>query len=178
MARPQTYDHLRSRKKPNTKKVLVVMDPDLADAYNQASQRRDLAKIRLDARPDTPEHIDEFDQATAEYESLRERIEDDVVEFVFQSIGPKAFEELLLANQPTPDQRAEAKRKGDDPPTWNPDTFPQLLVSASLVSPELTEEEVKELYHDPAWSAAETTNFFFAALDANSNRRMVDLGKG
>ena len=178
MPRPQTFDHLRGRKKPNTKKVLVVLDPDLADEFNAARQRLDRAKIRYESRPDTPEYITEHDQAKAEFDALRERIDDELVEFSFRSIGPKQFEELLLAHQPTPEQRAEAKRKGDDPPNWNPDTFPQALVAASLMSPKMTEAEVKELYNDPDWSGGETSQFFFAALDANSNRRTVDLGKG
>jgi hypothetical protein len=175
MSRPQTWDHLKSRKKPNTQRVLLSLDPDVADRYNDAKSDHNLAKIRVQAQP-SEDNFAALDSAFTELEAAEALLRDNCAEFLLRSIGRRRFEELVLEHQPTPEQREKAKRQGGEA-NWNGDTFPQALVYASLVSPEMTEAEVKEMWNDDDWSAAETTELFMAALNANANRRTVDLPK-
>lgn len=177
MARPQTWDHLKSRKKPNIQKLLLSLDPEVADEYNKAKSEHNLAKIKVQAQPELLEAHENLERAFDALEAAEARVREDCVEFVFRSIGRQKFEELVLENPPTPEQREKAKRQGGEA-NWNQDTFPWKLVHASMVSPEMTEAEVKELWNDPDWSAAETTELFMTAMAANANRRTVDLPKG
>lgn len=177
-ARPATYDHLRSQKKAITTKVVISLDNEVADQFSEAQAERERAQIRLRARPEDPDVVERHEKAEAEYQRLRALMEEESVEFVLRSLGRKKFEKILLAHAPSDEQVKAARSKGLDPPNWNGDTFPVALVAACLVSPELTPEQVQELWDDDNWSGAETTELFMAALNVNTTRRQVNLGKG
>lgn len=174
--KPLTYDHLRSRKKPITKKVLVPLDSEIAEEYTDAKQEFERQKGLYEYKP--ADYHDSYREAELKLQAARELVEKNSVEFVFRSLGRRKFEDLMVEHPPTDKQRRVTKERGWDPPEFNKDTFPPALVFACLQSPEMTYEEVIEIFESDDWSGAETTALFLSCMDACSNRREVDLGKG
>lgn len=179
MARPATFDRLRSSKKPTTKVVELVLDPEGADEYGQVSSEVTMLELRLRSNPEDPDVAAELRDAKDKQAEIRQRLIDEeaVVSFTFKSIGREAYDSMLDFHKATKDQRDEARAAGAQA-TFNPDTFPPALVSASLAEPKLTVDEVEQLWKDPNWNAAELGLLFNTALEVNSSRRVVDLGKG
>lgn len=175
--RPAVFDRLTSTKKPVTRKVPICLDSELADEFNELSMR--LFVLREDVKSSTsPAARRDLEDAEAEMEELRPKMEEATVTFTFRSLGRTAFEELLDEHPPTKQQNEKARRKGEDPMQFNPDTFPQALVAACIVEPDLSYDEVKQLFDDANWNTAELTALWEAAFTVNQQRRVVDLGKG
>lgn len=179
MARPATFDHLVGKKKPLTKTVPIVLDPELAEEYEHARHARDLAQTRATVSSDNTEVAFALIEAEQRLEELRRQLEETeaVVVFKFRGIGRSAFNALLDKHQPTAEQRAVAKGQGWDTLAWNPDTFPPAVISACLVEPELTPSQVLELWESPDWNQAELQVILNAAVEVNGQRRTVELGK-
>ena len=83
-------------------------------------------------------------------------IDGEDVTLKFQAIGSKEFDALRKKNPPTVEQKAA----GD---TVNDDTLAPQLVAATLIEPELTPEEVKEMFESGAWSLGELAQIYSAA---------------
>lgn len=177
--RPPTFDHLVSRKRPVTKTVSIVLDPELAEEHAEAQQARGFASTRAGARPsDTDAQLELF-QAEQRLEDIEARLrdEDAIADFTFRSVGRAAYDGLVNAHQPTASQRAQAKSLGMGEIAWNPDTFPPALVALCLAEPKLTEEEVCSLWESDDWNQAELSVLLQAAVEVNGTRRSVELGK-
>lgn len=177
--RPATLDHLRSRKKAQRGYVDIVIDEDLADAYEEARQRHDLLKLRSEGKPgDLDLHAEYADAIETLARARAELVErDGIVRVWMRSLAPHAYDHLLAAHPPEKQHREQAKAMGGIA-TFNPDTFPAALIAASLVEPALSEDEVRSLYDDPEWSTGDLTAMFNEALRLNSGRRTVSLGNG
>lgn len=177
MSRPLTWDHLKSQKKAERRSVVIPLDGDLADRYTTQKFEVERLRLRAEARPDEPEIHQRLDEQERKLEGLRAELDENSVEFIFKSIGRQRFEDLILSNPPTSDQRKDAKKRGDEL-NFNPDTFPPSLIARSIVSPEMDEAAVKEMWVSDEWSSSECQALFMTALEANSSRRLVDLGNG
>lgn len=181
MSRPLTYDHLVGRKKPLTRSIPVVLDPGLAEEYNEIRSAAEVAAIRAQNRPDDTDaqfaHLEAEQALTAARARLDEA--EAVVWFKFRGIGRHRYEALAEAHPPTELQRIKARAGGmrEDLP-WNPETMPPALIAACLVEPQLTEEQAAALWNDPDWNQAELGHLFAAAIEVNGQRRTVELGKG
>jgi hypothetical protein len=174
-----TYDDLVSRKKPVTKTVTIVLDPVLADEYEDAKRERDVASARAGARPadsDVQARLWEAEETLARLEARLEE-ERALVRFTFRAIGRAAYDALASLHPPTPAQRAHGKATGQET-VVNEETFPPALVAASLVEPKLSPAEAQALWADDAWNSAELLALFAAAAGVNGTRRTVELGKG
>ena len=100
------------------------------------------------------------------------------VEFRLQSIGRVLVEQLRTAHPPTPTQKAQygemAAAAGlpkvqQIGPDWNPDTYPQAFLSAALIEPDWTAEEVDELiWSNEAVTQFERERLFHAAIEAQN----------
>jgi hypothetical protein len=178
MTRPLTFDHLRSQKKPVTKTIPVVLDPDLADEYETAKRARDVAAVRADARPADSELAFLLLEADQALEAVIARLEEEeaVVWFTFRGIGRAAYTALAGEHPPTAEQRAKARAMNSDA-TVNTDTFPPVLIAACLVDPPMTAEQAVGLWDDPNWNDAELGALYGAAIEVNGTRRNVDLLK-
>lgn len=182
--RPTPQDYKRGRKQPNTRKVTIALDPEVADEYDAAKDRMETAQRMVDVHkerggPPYAEACDELKSATTAFDAAKAELEESSQTFTFKSIGRRAYEELMLDHAPTKDQIAEAKKTaGGGEPAFNTDTFPPALIFASCIDPMLTEEDVKEIWEGDSWSQNETTTLFVTALDANNTRRSIDLPKG
>jgi hypothetical protein len=177
--RPATFDHLVSKKRPVTKTVSIVLDPELADEHAEAKEAQGFAANKAAARPaDTDAQVELF-RAEQRLEAVEARMrdEDAVADFTFRSVGRAAYDALVGTHQPTASQRAQAKSLGMGEIAWNPDTFPPALVALCLSTPKLTEEEVGALWASDDWNQAELAVLLQAAVEVNGTRRTVDLGK-
>jgi hypothetical protein len=183
MPKPLTFDRLRSQKKPNIRKFTLPLDYDIAAEYERLEGEFQMYQLRGDLQiadgpakeallKDLESKRDARDKAKAAFEAASHT-------FVFQSIGRKRYNDMKDEKRfrPTPKQIEEAKEKGlrlD----FNADTFPQALIAVSCVSVTMTEEQVLEMWDDPAWSEGELLGMFDAAYNANTEFRTVNLGKG
>lgn len=176
--RPMTYDHLRGKKKPNFKTVRLPLDSEIADAFEDAKAEEERLKTRLEYKPDDRNLLKEHDAAVAKLEEAKALMLENSVLFKFRSIGRKRFDDLIFEHPPTEAQIKKAKENGSGEANWNEDTFPIALIHACLVDPKMEEHEVKDLWDSEDWSGSEVLALFWAALEVNSNRRAIDLGKG
>jgi hypothetical protein len=181
----QPLDRLRSRKKPVSKRV-PIFDTELADRSEQLRQVAADARERSNRSPGDAA----LQAAAQDAEEDAVRALDEAVQsadwFVVRSLSPRAYEDLANAHPPTSDQLKDARKQGLMQLAWNPDTFPDALL-ASCVSYEdsetgeqaqLDESFVKEMHESDDWNAAEIGALVQAAVEVNSVRRVVDVGKG
>jgi hypothetical protein len=177
MGKPLTYDHLKSSKKPVYKSVWIALDPELADEEADLKQKASALRIRQTARPNDEKTLQDLADVEQKLEAATAALRENSVKFTFRSIGRRRYDDLLSDHQPTPEHIAEAKKM--DPQAgldFNPDTFPQALIAASIHEPKLTKDEVNDLFQSDDWSGAELSALFEAALVANTTRRIIDLG--
>lgn len=160
--RPATRDHLRSQKKPLTKYVEILLDPDVLDAYDRAQER--LGEATASNRDIRQRELDE----------AKAKLVEATVTMKFQSLGRKRYEALIAEHPPTEEQNEQALKETQGEAGYNIETFPPALIHASCVDPELSEEDVQEIYD--TWNTAELMALFFAALEVNTQRRVADLG--
>lgn len=178
--KPVTYDHLKSKKKPVYRSVWIALDSEVAEDEKEARQKVGNLKVRVKHRKEDPELLAELAQAEEDLKKLEKKLRDNSVKFTFKSLGSRKYEELVTDHQATEEQQAKAKeQEGPDAVLeFNPDTFPQELVAASLVSPKLSSSEVNELFADDNWNTSELMTLFQTALAANVGRAVIDLGNG
>lgn len=174
----RTWEDLKAKKKPNTQKVRIALDPEIAEEFSEAVSRLEIAKIRHNARPNDEGATQQLLEAQEEVDRLKPLYLENSTEFVFKAIGRKKYEELVLAHPPTDAQRKQVADMGEDPKQlgWNSDTFPPLIVADSVRSPKMTRTDVKEMWDSDEWNAAELRDLLQAAVMANSDRKNVDLG--
>ena len=184
--RPQTYDHLKSKKKPHISEVHLALDPEQGEVFEEILKEVRDARIRATALPDNPKVQEDLVAAEAKYEEIKDRIDDVVATFKFRSIGRKKFEKLVLAHPPTEEQVERAKKyspepeegQEDAPLAHNPETFPPALIAACLVSPTMTVEQATEMWDSDDWTGTELMTLFFTAQAVNIRRATVNLPKG
>lgn len=184
--RPQTYDHLRSKKKPHTATVVLALDADAAQEFEEAQKAARDAQVRAQAYPQNTQVQEDAAAAQARLDEMSENLDDIVVSFTFRSIGRKKFEKMVLDHPPTSEQVARAnqyatekEKEGDEPLlSHNPETFPVALIAACLVSPKMTEEEVQEMWDSDDWTGTELGTLFLAAQSVNIRRATLNLPKG
>lgn len=179
--RPATFDHLVGKKKPLQRTIPIVLDPELADEYEIARKDRDLLRTRLELRSDDLEVAARLEQAEKRVAEVEERLTDaeGVVWVTFRGVGRARYDALVEAHPPSAEQQLKAKQQlgTDEKLMWNPDTFPPALIAMSLVEPQLTEVQVLKLWTSEEWNQAELANLLTTAMEVNSTRRTVELGK-
>jgi hypothetical protein len=171
---------LKKQKQPTRRKVTIIMDSDAAEEYREANQEWGMAQLMFpetseDPRPEKAQQ--EFNRVKARYEAAREEAERASITFKFQSIGRSAFKAMLDEYPPTDEQVAKAEKDGDQY-DWDPETFPAALVAAASYEPNLTEENVREMWDSPDWSGAELNDLFVAALQCQNTSRLLEVGNG
>lgn len=168
-----TFEELKKRKKPNTKEVPILLDPELGVEYNEL-----LDKIQSYPESDlTPEQSAELAELEAKEKKLEKKLEDNTVIFKFRAVNSILFDEIMNGHPPTAAQIKDAHKKGLGDLQWNIDTLPPALVASSLVEPDLTEEEVNEMWRSDDWNSVELAKLFEAALTVNQQFVSVNLKK-
>lgn len=156
-------------KQPVVRTVLIPANDEDASRYDTARAAVTRAKVLGNTE----------DQARAESElaEVTAQVRESGLEFVFRGIGRKHYEEVLREHPPTDAQKAEAEERKAVAPQWNVETFPAALCHASTVDGELSAEEWQaDIFDSPDWGPGELNALFNAALEANSDRRVVQLG--
>lgn len=175
--KPVTYDYLKSKKKPIYKRVWIPLDPDLADEEADLKTRVGQLRIRHAARPEDQSLAQELADSEARLDELSKLVRESSQKFVFRSIGRRRYDDLLTEHAPTEEHIAEAKKIDPNGSIdFNPDTFPQALIAACIVEPELTKSEVNDMFQSDDWSGPELSSLFETALMANTTRRVLNLG--
>lgn len=106
---------------------------------------------------------------------LREQVRDATVTIAIQAIGGANYDYLVEQHPASADQVEKAKAKNESPPNYNLETFAPALIAASVVEPELSLEDAKQLWQD--WNTGERLTLFMACVDVNSRaQRVADLG--
>ncbi len=158
-ARPATFDHLR-KKQPFERVVPIPLNAEAVQAFKDASDA--LAKVEM-AKGDTT-------SAASAYETARQALQAETVDMRFRAIGRKAYDALVLQHPPGEDQKAKHPEM-----TYDLESFSVALIAASCVEPAMTVDEVLELAEN--WNVGEYMQLWMAALEVNTQRRVVDLGK-
>ncbi len=163
-ARPKaTFDHLL-KKQPVTRRLTIVLDDDAAVALVEAQNEFDRATVRGVGAAD----------AKAALEKCRAEARDATTTLVFQSIGRKRYDELIDEHPASAQQQADADAD-DAVARYNPETFLPSLIAESMSEPKLSFEEVQALFDE--WNNAEVMQLVQTALEVNTVRRTVDMGK-
>lgn len=182
MARPLTYDHLKSAKKPLELRVPVYLDGEPIERLEKLRAEAEVAKTRHLALKGTPAEAEAkayVDRLEVEEAEAVTAVKETTATFVIRKPTPrgrKRYEALVNAHPATDAQAEQAKKDGQEPPPYNDETFYPALLSMSCVEPLLTVEEAAELLDD--WTPTEALELIGACLAVNTGRRTVDLGKG
>jgi hypothetical protein len=182
MPRPQTWDHLKSAKKPLELRIPVYLDGEPIERLEKARVEQETAKTRHMALKGTPgeaDALDDLERLDAAVSAAEDAVRESTAWFLIRKPSPrgrKQYEALVEAHPPTEKQVAEAHVNGQDRPPYDAETFAPALLSMSCAEPLLTVEQATELFDD--WSITECSELFSACLAVNTGRRTVDLGKG
>jgi len=173
----------KRHKKPNVKSVRIATDAEFAEEYEEAKAALDRIEARLRARPEDVVLLAQRDQAWERLEMAEAALKENSTKFTFRALGHKSYEKLVSEHPVTEEHRAEIEAAGGtmDSFPWNPKTFPIALIARSLVDEDDefgTEEEIIEWIDGDEWNSAELNALFTAALEANTSRKVVQLGNG
>jgi hypothetical protein len=162
---PAGIEAILERKTARTETVTVVLDAEWGRAYETVmDQLRELDTSTADAT--------QVGQLQAELDKLLATRDEAVTTFVFMSIPAHAYEALVAAHPPTPEQRARAVRDGVTR-LWNHETFNPALLAATCASPAMTVEQAQRLVSDPAWNVVEVSALVNAAVNVCLERPQI-----
>lgn len=158
MARKFTSDHpswdeIKAVKKPATRTVYLVMDPDIGPRLEELE--REAGKMRV--RNQDTAGVDK------EIASLKARAEEETVGFTFRALSRLEFEQLR-----------EAHPSDDKTEQFDAETFGPALIAACSVDPVLSDGDARELWD--TWGNAEAIQLFAAAWAVNTEIRGVPFG--
>lgn len=172
----KTFKDIKGAKKPVTKSVRIVLDPDVGVQYNEAKLAYDNAKVMSDAVPADKALRATANGASDAFDAALEAIEENSVLFTFRALARTGLDDIIAEHPPTPKQKKAAEQRGEEA-NWNSDTFPPALMAACCIEPELTPEDAQEMWDSPDWNQAELLSLFATALEVQQTRRVVDLKK-
>lgn len=130
----RTVDEFLGGYQPPRLTVTVTRRADLLAELNAAADRREHLKVDTDLLNGGSEARD----LEAEMERLADEIAASAFAFEFEALGAGAYQELLDRHPPLPQQRKDGA-------AFNPATFPQALIAACSVNPEITVEQAEQL---------------------------------
>lgn len=154
------FKEIQARKKPNTRTVWVLLEPDLLIDFARLTREHKVAET-LDEKSNDRDTAPAIDLRLAD---LREEIERETVPFVFRALRRKDYRKLL-SDHPASDEDAA---EGFD---FDPETLGPELISRSAIEPEMTLSEVNELWDE--WDDATVTELYSGALLVNKEVRDI-----
>jgi hypothetical protein len=183
-------DHLD--KKPRRVTVGLYLDDDLAVIHDRAVADLEQERTRLEAsRPRRIAEIAATGQPDIDIRGLVEAedaqglrplqdavtaaladLDDATVWFTFQSLGRRAFADLVARHPPAEEDHDAAGRMGGQA-AYNLETLAPELVLLSCVRPVLSPALVERIFDGGEFNEAEIAQLAAAALDANTQARRV-----
>lgn len=172
----KTFDELKKRKKPRQEIVKIYLEDGPVNAHRDAA--RLLARLEMNSKTNPKQLAD----ARKRVDTTKAALDEVTMEFVFEGIGRKAYEALINEHPPTEEDhetlRKEMGKEGDKKvkADFSFDTFAPALIAASLADPDLSAEQVGELFEE--WNNQELIELYQAAMSCNNTRRVAALGEG
>lgn len=159
-----TMEEIRRLKKPNTRKVAILLDSALShqmdDVASEIERLKRTKSMRSGLDNPTQKQIDELEEKLIE---LEEEAAGLTVEFTFQDLGRKRYDALVTDNPATDeDQEAWKRMGGEGKLAYNLESFPPALISACAISPKISLEEAKAIFDE--WSEGDLEMLFTTAL--------------
>lgn len=153
-------------KKPNTRKCVILLDSALSHEIDRVS--REIEALDQQRRlkiggslADTQSR--DMQALLDELAELESEAEDMTVEFTFQDIGRKRYDELVRENRPTEAEKQEYKDAGGEGVLpYSTETFPALLVSETSIDPKITLKEAEVMFEE--WAEGDLEVLFTTAL--------------
>ncbi len=159
-----TISEIKRLKRPNTRKCVILLDSGLShqmDELEREIENLDSTKSRRAGLADTTDR--EIDALMEDLEVLQREAEEVTVEFTFQDIGRRNYDDLVGANKPTDEEKKEyADAGGDGVLAYSTETFPPSLINRTAIDPTITLNEAKEIFDD--WSEGDLELLFTTAL--------------
>lgn len=85
----------------------------------------------------------------------------DKMTLLFRALGSTEYDILVSKHPPTKEQKA-------DDANFNMDTFGPALISKVCIEPELTYEQVTDMWNAPEWSRGDLMYLFTEAVEINN----------
>lgn len=188
-ARPLTFDHLQSKKKPITRNVYVHLDSEISEAFDEVDGRYDSMvsdhrerRLQAAAKPQgltaglEAALQDEMEVMQKEWDAANEALQETTVVVRMKSPGRKKYEALLLEHPATDEQNEKHNKDHGSNAPYNAETFGAALVSLCAVEPVMTEEQAQQLIDE--WNLNEAMLLFTGALEVCHASQVSNLGKG
>ena len=166
-----------SAKPARTKTVWIPTDDEAIDAFETAKEELRSAQQSATVHG-TDASIAALAAAKDNLAVAREAVRESSIKFLLKAVGRRKYEALVNEHPATEAQKEKMKVDGGEA-SWNEDTFPAALLSAAMVDPAMSVEEVQsEIIDSDDWNAAEVMTLFLEAYGLSTQRRVVDLGNG
>jgi hypothetical protein len=162
-----TMAEIRARKKPNRRTVAILLDSALSHEIDEKIAEIEKLERKQKVKGFGGTLADKTNQDLLtkidELEELEESAAAETVEFTFQDIGRRAYDELLKEHRPTAEEKAEYKEAGGEGVlAYSTTTFPPTLISRCSVTPEISQEDAEAIFLE--WSEGDLETIFMAAL--------------
>lgn len=163
-----TMSEIKRIKKPNQRSCHILLDSSLSHRIDEKVREIELLERRQKGKiggslADTT--VKELEQLIAELETLEEEAAEYTVEFTFQDIGRRAYDDLLKEHRPSEDEKKEYKEAGGEGVLgYSTATFPIALISRCSLTPKITIQEAEEIFNE--WSEGDIELLFMTALTA------------
>lgn len=175
-ARPvATFDHL-AKKKPLERRVRIVLEDAPLQRLEELREQAAEKELRGE----------QLNGLSEQLKDAEGHLDAASVWCVFRAIGRKGYDDLIRAHPATDCEKdcgecdtCNIRKESGDATARAPyhaETFAPALIAASCVEPQMSVEQVATLFDE--WTTAEIMSLFVAALEVNTQRRVVDEGKG
>lgn len=152
------------RKKPISEEYFVPEDEAQAAKLQAAEQKLALARF---AGED-----EDVAKAEEKLEAVRAEVRETGVSFLVTSVGRRRFDELILENPPTADQKADPDFEG----TFDPATFWPAILAESVEGGLTPEEWTSDFLDAPNWGSAEVKALKDVVFQVHTTTRVAELG--
>jgi hypothetical protein len=169
-AKKRTIADILAEKKPNTRTVDIILDSDLANEILLKEQEKEQLRSRKGRSL-----ADGIGPIETELDALYEKAADTAVTFVFEDIGRKVFDALVLEHPPTKAQKEQIAELGGGILEYNIETFPPALIAAAASDPEMDLDDAVEIFD--TWSSGDAEILFTVALLVCKERTSIPLSK-
>jgi hypothetical protein len=153
-------------KKPNTRKCVILLDSSLTHQMDEVDReisklQREVERSRSTTLADSTQK--KIDELLTQYELLEDEYEELSVEFTFQDIGRRVYDELVRENRPTEEEKKEYKDAGGEGVLpYSTESFPPLLVHKTAISPKIPLDDAKLMFEQ--WAEGDLETLFTTAL--------------
>lgn len=174
-----TFDHLRKKKPVEIVRYMPV-DDQAFEAYNEA--RNDLERAKLVGDVDRVETTLRLVEETRKVAQSPEAS----IRMVFRAMGRERYKDLVASCPPPKADVEQAKADREAVPEFDAEKLAPLLISATLVEPVMTPDQVAALTlaedQETAdgtpglgWTEAEYSELFNTSLLVNNTSRITDF---